>query len=142
MTKGTHWLRISYWVGALADAVAAFVMLSQAIFAVESPLSKYTPEVAYRYAMGLGGSLMFGWTVLLLWADRNPVERRGVLAITSVVVIGLVVCSLYALYSRFIPLTTMAPVVVFQILLILIFAYSYWITRHHATSSDLLSGQY
>jgi drug/metabolite transporter (DMT)-like permease len=140
--NGNHWLRISYWVGALADACAAFVMLSQAIFAVGSPLSHYTPEVPYRYAMGLGGSLMVGWTVLLLWADRNPVERRGVLAITCVVVIGLIVCGLYALHSQFIPLSTMAPVVAFQVLLISIFAYSYWITRHHPLSSDLTSGQY
>jgi hypothetical protein len=131
MKNRTHWLRISYWVGAIADAVAALVMLSQAIFAVESPLSHYTPEVPYRYAMGLGGSLMIGWTVLLLWAERNPVERRGVLAITSVVVIGLVVCSLYALHSRFAPITTMAPVVAFQILLISLFSYSYWITRNN-----------
>jgi hypothetical protein len=25
---------------------------------------------------------MAGWTILLLWADRAPLERRGVLAIT------------------------------------------------------------
>lgn len=131
MTNGTHWLRISYRVGALADAAAALVMLSQAIFAVESPLSNYTPEVPYRYAMGLGGSLMFGWALLLLWADRNPFERRGVLLITIVVVIGLIVCGLYALYSRFAPLKTMAPVVAFQILLIALFSYSYWITRNN-----------
>ena len=88
----------------------------------------------HRYAMGLRGSLMFGWNVLLLCADRNPFERRGVLLITIVVVIGLIVCSLYALYSRFAPLSSMVPVLAFQILLIVIFTYSYWITRNHAKS--------
>ena len=32
----------------------------------------------YRFAMGYGASLMLGWTLLLLWAYRRPVERRVV----------------------------------------------------------------
>jgi len=61
-------------------------MLDQAILARPSPLTHYLPEVPYRYAMGLAGSLMLGWTILLLWADRRPVERRGVLMITNFVI--------------------------------------------------------
>jgi len=106
-------------------------MLSQAVLAQQSPLSKYTPEVPYRYAMGLGGSLMFGWTVLLLWADRDPHERRGVLAITIAVILGLIASGFYALYSNFAPFSSVAPVLAFQILLIVLFTYSYMITRNH-----------
>jgi len=61
-------------------------MLDQAILARPSPLTHYLPEVPYRYAMGLAGSLMLGWTILLLWADRRPAERRGVLMITNFVI--------------------------------------------------------
>jgi len=38
--------------------------------------------------MRTGAPLMAGWTVLLLWADRQPLERRGVLPITVLPVIA------------------------------------------------------
>jgi len=31
-------------------------------------------EIEYRNLMGLAASLMPGWTLLLIWADRKPVE--------------------------------------------------------------------
>ncbi len=40
--------------------------------------------------MGMAGSLMTGWTFLLVWAVRKPVERRGVILLTAFpVVFGL-----------------------------------------------------
>jgi exosortase/archaeosortase len=44
--------------------------------------------------MGIGGSLMTGWTFLLLWAVRKPVERRVVILITAFpVVFGMFIIS-------------------------------------------------
>lgn len=70
----THiaWLRTSYRVGAVADAVAAVSLL----------IPSRTGEVEFRYAMGMAAALMLAWTVLLIWGDRRPVERRGVLLLT------------------------------------------------------------
>ena len=43
-----------------------------------------------RYVAGLCAALMAGWTVLLVWADRDPIARRGVLLLTVCpVVLGL-----------------------------------------------------
>jgi len=66
------WLRTSYWVGAIADAVAAVSLL----------IPSRTGETEFRYAMGMAAALMLAWTVLLIWGDRKPVERRGVLLLT------------------------------------------------------------
>jgi len=125
MQVSVRWLRVSYWVGALADATAAVVMLSQAMFAHKSPLTAYLPEVPYRYAMGLGGSLMLGWTLLLIWADRRPVERRGVLLITNIVILGLLATDIAAVRAGFTSLASMAPVVVLQVVLLILFSASY-----------------
>ena len=133
MNTTVRWLRISYWVGAVADAGAAAVMLSQAILGNQSPLTHYTPEVPYRYAMGLGGSLMLGWTILLLWADRRPVDRRGVLLITSVVILGLVASDIAAVRAGFVPFTSMAPLLAFQGILIVLFGGSYAKARHYVS---------
>jgi hypothetical protein len=68
---------------------------------------------------------MLGWTLLLLWADRKPEERRGVLLLAIVVVLGLMGSGLFAMSTGFMPNATGMPVLVFQGLLILLFISSY-----------------
>ena len=81
------WLRTSYWVGAVADAAAGIAIL----------IPSRMGEAELRYPMGLAASLMFGWTALLVWADRKPVERKGILLLTVFPVIaGLLASGIYA----------------------------------------------
>jgi len=125
LKNATTWLRISYWVGATADGSVATVMFAQAILAQPSPLTHYVPETPYRYAMGLAGSLMLGWTILLLWADRKPVERRGILMITNVVIVGLMGSSLFAVSAGFMPPVAVVALFVLQAVLIVLFTSAY-----------------
>ena len=129
MKNSTTWLRISYWVGAAADGLVALAMFSEMILGHTSPLTHYQPEAPYRYAIGLAGSLMLGWTILLLWADRKPVERRGVLILTCIVVLALMCTGVFAISLRYLPLGTGISVLVFQVFLIILFGGSYFASR-------------
>ncbi len=119
-----RWLRVSYWVGAVADALAATLMLLPEAGSVVYG-TRFEPDAAYRYAMGLGASLMLGWTVLLLWANRRPVERRGVLMITVFLIFGLALAGAYAVSSGLIATPRMIPTWIFQGFLVVLFSYSY-----------------
>ncbi len=55
----------------------------------------FTPDLQVRLIMGIGGSLMTGWTLLLVWALQKPVERRFVILLTAIpVVFGMFIISL------------------------------------------------
>jgi len=83
-------INITYWMGIIADAVWTVGLLSPQIFAILTGRPDFNPDLPVRIIMGIGASLMAGWTVLLVWAVRKPVERRGVLLITAFpVVFGL-----------------------------------------------------
>ena len=125
MSSHQRLLRSSYWAGAIVDALAAVTMLDQAVFGRKSPLSDYIPEVPYRYAMGLAGSLMLGWTILLLWADRQPVDRKGVLAITNIVIAGLFGGGIYASCQGLVPWSKMVFLLGLQAALVVLFTISY-----------------
>ena len=127
MNKHIRWLRISYWTGAIIDGLAAIQMLVASIFALTNNLPDFHPGQDYRYAMGMGASLMLGWTVLLIWADQKPTERKGILIITIFpVIFGMVVNEIWAVfYSHFLALGVVAPIWVLQALLIGLFAFSY-----------------
>ncbi|MDH3654784.1 MAG: CoA-binding protein [Myxococcales bacterium] len=120
-----RWLRISYWLGAAIDALAAAAMLFPDLGRLVYGISEFQPGADYRYAMGLGASLMLGWSVLLLWADRDPLARRGVLPITVFVVAGLAWAGASAVSSGLIPLPRMIPTWVMQGVLAALFLYSY-----------------
>ena len=121
-----RWLRISYWAGAILDALAALSMLSSDLFVVANGLPDFHPGIEYRYAMGMGASLMLGWTVLLLWADRKPLERKGVLLITVFpVVLGLVLNEVIAVRAGFLPVLTTIPVWIVQAIIRAQFVFSY-----------------
>jgi hypothetical protein len=47
---------------------------------------------------------------LLLWADRRPVERRGVLMITNFVILGLMSSGPYAVSAEFMSLKSSARI--------------------------------
>jgi len=121
-----RWLRVSYWTGAITDALAAVQMLVPSLFAFGNGLAGFAPGRDYRFAMGMGASLMLGWTVLLLWADQRPIERRGVLLITIVPVIaGLAVNEMVAVRAGFLPPWSQAPVWLLQAVLTMLFWTSY-----------------
>jgi len=127
MNNQVRWLRISYWAGAIVDGLAAVQILVPAVFAATNNLPDFRPQSDYRYMAGMAASLMLGWTVLLIWADRKPVERKAVLVITIFpVIIGLVVNEIWAaMVAGFLPLSVVIPVWILQAILITLFAFSY-----------------
>jgi hypothetical protein len=115
--KKVLWLRISCWTDAIADGVATVRMLF--------PRPAYGTE--YRYALGLAASLMMGWTFLLLWADRRPLERKGVVLLTAFpVVAGLLLATIYSAVSGLVTFRAILPQGAFLIALIGLFSFSYF----------------
>jgi len=119
-------LRISYWAGAILDVMAFLIMLFPPLFAWNNGLSNFHPGMDYRYAMGMGAPLMLGWTILLLWADRKPMERKGILLITLLVVLGEVVTEIFGVVANFIAVPAMLLTWVIQLLVSALFIFSYW----------------
>jgi hypothetical protein len=90
-------LRIAFLVGAITDGLAIIPMLSRRVSSALFGGDPARPRPEYRYAMGLGASLMAGWTVLLLWGAVRPIERRDLLLITVFPVLtGIVIATAVA----------------------------------------------
>jgi hypothetical protein len=90
----------------------------------------FSPGPEYRYAMGIGSALMAGWTVLLIWAGRKPVERKGVIPITIFPVItGMIGSGIYAVASGLIAPDKMIPCWISQGITFAFFLFTYICTR-------------
>lgn len=93
MNEYRNLIRASYWVAAIADFVIAILVL----------IPERMGVTAFVYPMGLMSAVAFSWGVLLIIADRKPVERRWVLLPTMLVVFLLGVAGVYAMIAGIIP---------------------------------------
>jgi len=126
MKNKVIWLRISYWVGAVIDGFMVIPMLAPRVGSAMFGIKNFSPGNDYRYAMMIGASLMLGWTVLLIWADRKPLERKGVILITMIpALIGLIAAGAFAVATGYIQIGNMIPTWIMQAILLILFGFSY-----------------
>ncbi len=119
-------LRISFWLGAVIDGFVAVQLLLPNFWASFDGLKAYEPSASLNFALGIASALMFGWTFLLIWADRKPLERKGVLLLTVVpVILGLVLNNVLAVTSGLRPLQSTLPELGLQAGLVVLFVFSY-----------------
>jgi len=88
-------IKLTYWLGIGADALWAVGLLIPQVYGVLVGTPGFAPDFQTRQLMLIGGSLMTGWTFLLIWALKKPVARRGVLLLTAFpVIFGLFITTL------------------------------------------------
>lgn len=124
-----RWLRASCLTGALVDALAAGELLSPRLLALAAGLADPPAAPGFRYARGTAAALMLGWTGLLLWAARRPMERRGVLGLTIAVVLGLALNEAVAVSAGFLPRALAAGIWALQAALVALFGWSLAVAR-------------
>lgn len=124
--KRVRLLRTAYWYGIVVDGLSLIPMLSPGAGAAIFGIDGFSPGPDYRYAIYLGSALMAGWTLLLWWADRRPVERRGVLLLTAVPVCpGLLAAAVYAGASGLVDFAHLVPMLVLPLFAIALFLVAY-----------------
>jgi CHASE2 domain-containing sensor protein len=114
MNKAINLLRLSYWSAAIADFVVAML--------VWAPERMGVSEIVYP--MGLASVIAFSWGVILVIADRKPLERRWIL-IPTILVVALIaaVRTIFSLDGS-IPFSLL--LLVFPIVLVALMIYSYY----------------
>jgi hypothetical protein len=112
------YLRLSYWTAALADfAIGITILIPEKVGLTE-----------FVYPMGLMSAVAISWGIMLLIADRKPIERRWVLIPTIIVVALLNGVRIYASVNELIEFNLVMQIVGILILALLI--YTYIITRN------------
>jgi len=130
MNRAIRLLRISYRVGAVLDGLnvipLAFPGLGGAMFGI----TDFSPTPELKYISYIGASFMLGWTILLIWADRKPLERKGVLIITVFpVVVGIALSGVFLIVSGAVSPYSLVPLFVIQVCIIALFLVSYFFAR-------------
>ena len=114
MIKQILLLRLSYWIAAIADFSIAVVVWMPERMGVSDSV----------YPMGLASAIAFSWAVLLLIADRKPMERKWILVPTILVVALITIVRIKFSLDGAVEFSI--TLLLFAISLIALMAYSYY----------------
>lgn len=114
-------LRLAYWLGIALDALS-FVQMAIPSLGMSMMGATSAIEPAYVFAIEMGAGLMLGWTVLLFWADRKPIERRAVIPITMIVIAWNHATLQYGVSSGLLPIGRALPQIVLSAALFVYYA--------------------
>jgi hypothetical protein len=121
MKKSILLLRLSYWIAAIADfSVAILVLMPERMGMTETV-----------YPSGLASAAIFSWAVMLLMADRKPVERKWILLPTILVVALITITRL--VFSLDGTIDFSLPLLLFAAALLALMTYSYYFATRHAS---------
>ena len=95
MNEHRNLIRASYWVAAIADFIIAISVM----------IPERMGVAGFVYPMGLMSAVAISWGVLLILADRKPIERKWVLVPTMLVVFLLGVAGVYAAIIGVMPIS-------------------------------------
>ncbi|MES9991967.1 MAG: hypothetical protein ABW098_08440 [Candidatus Thiodiazotropha sp.] len=115
MDRRVKWLRISYWTAAIVDFFIAVSVL----------IPERMGVTGYVYPMGLISAVAFSWGVMLIFADREPLQRRWVLMPTILVVALLGMVALHAGLTDLISMFRAISMLCIAIVVFTILIYSY-----------------
>jgi hypothetical protein len=116
-------IKLAYYTGIAVDALWAVALFVPAIFGILLGNPDFNPEIEVWTIMAIGGTMMTGWTFLLVWAVKEPVERRIVGLLTAFPVIsGLFGVALVGFLNGN---TTNLWIMIKTIILMLLFVNSY-----------------
>mgnify|MGYP001811773011 FL=1 len=119
MDKKRRWLRISDWLAAIADFAIAILCLIPSRMGVAH----------YVYPMGLMSAVAFSWGMLLVIADREPIERRWILPPTMLVVALLGMVGVHAGITGLLPVSRAITSATASIIVLSVLIYSYLNSR-------------
>lgn len=121
-------LRWIYGIGIVVDLVAAVALALPSASRVRRLAFPGVDRSNTAFAAGArtAAPLMLGWTALLVWAQRRPTERSGVLLLTAFpVVAGLMVTEFADCRAGYASLARTTPTLLLQATLLAAFGSAY-----------------
>ena len=83
--KGHQFLRLSFLIGGVADALVAvnWFLIASGVAIPNYMNGLVSGGQEYRFAMFIAALFMAGWSAILFWGWFEPMARRGLLLITA-----------------------------------------------------------
>ena len=121
-------LKTAFLIGAVADGLIAVEWLLISLGMIDFPMHPsffVGSGQDFRFVLSIGGLFMMGWAFLLYWGSCKPIERRGVLLLTAVMLFAAILSD-GVVFGHLFSVKQIVLGTSVKLLLVVLFAGSYW----------------
>ena len=121
-------LKTAFLIGAVADGVIAIEWFLISLGVVNLPVHPsffVGSGQDFQYVLSIAALFMMGWAFLLYWGSVQPIERRGILLITAVMLFIAILFD-YIIFARLFSIQQIVLGTSVKLSLVILFAGSYW----------------
>ena len=121
-------LKTAFLIGAVADGVIAIEWFLISLGVVNLPVHPsffVGSGQDFQYVLSIAALFMMGWAFLLCWGSVQPIERRGILLITAVMLF-IAILSDYIIFAHLFSAQQIVLGSSVKLSLVFLFAGSYW----------------
>jgi len=121
-------LKTAFLIGAVADGLIAIEWFLISLGLVDLPVHPsffVGSGQDFQYVLSIGGLFMMGWAFLLYWGSVQPIERRGILLITAVILF-IAILSDYIIFAHLFSAQQIVLGSLVKLSLVMLFAGSCW----------------
>jgi len=128
-------IRFTLWWGIIADLFETIRMIFPNLFITTAGLqASVNREI--RFALLYGAPVMFGWVLILFWAERKPVERKCVFLCLIPVILAYAAVEIYGIISGLLVIQQTIPALILQGILLTLTTLSYFLARNIEKSDN------
>ena len=126
-SKQLFFLKLSFIIGTIADFVVGINWLLISLgHDIPNLLASFKGTgTDYRFAMYISTIFMLGWAVILFWGYLKPLERRGLLIITAVLILTSIIIEML-FYRNLLASKGFTSGIILRLLIISKFSFSYF----------------
>ena len=127
----TSLLKLSFIIGVIADGIIAinWFLISLGYSYANLISAHLGSGIDYQFAMFISSLFMFGWTAILFWGYLEPEERKGLLLITSSLLLASIILELILFYQLLISKGFIMGIIL-RLVLISKFSFSYFYSQY------------
>ena len=131
--KKLKFMKLTCWIGTIADFLWAIALVMPSLYGFLIGKPGFDPDAGTRSIMGIGATLMLAWSILLIWVQKKPIERRAVLLMTAYpITTALFLTSCLSIYFGSTPLIDGLWILTKTLILTILFTASYIFARQLA----------
>lgn len=121
-------LKTAFLIGTVADGVIAIEWFLISLGVVNLPIHPsffVGSGQDFQYVLSIAALFMMGWAFILYWGSVRPIERRGILLITAVMLF-IAIFSDYVIFAHLFSAQQIVLGSSVKLSLVILFAGSYW----------------